>query len=633
MNKKTNYAPDVDGLRTVAVIPVILFHAGFISIGGIPIAPGGYVGVDIFFVISGFLISKIIYSEISNNAFSFTSFYARRIRRIFPALFAVYLACLAFVAFFGLLNEAAQLRNSTIASILIVSNIYFANLAGYFDAALQNNPLLHTWSLSIEEQFYVLFPILIFAIHRLPSSIRVGTLVAVLAASFVASLYLTQAYPQWAYYSVISRAWELGLGSLLAIIRPIPKARWNAELSGLVGIAMIVFSIMSYDKATAFPGAAAIWPTLGTALVIYSGLGTHKGAVTRFLSLGLLRGIGLISYSLYLWHWPVLVFGRQLGYTSKLEVIAQLVLIFVLSCLSWLLIEQPFRRGYKTVSTKTVVRSGLVAMAATCLVALLVVPVNTVLRSPNERVQAIAAFDASETLGAMQEGLCFLTSRSNDLSYFDDNACLTMAADKPNILLIGDSHAAQLTQALKDTNPQANILQATASGCLPLIGTEGADYCVEMWEKITTSILPENHFDVIVMSAFWRENTSKPALETARMLGEYADKVVIVGPNHAVDGPFPRILALSEVQNKPEIIVKAAAKYTDRVYGVDEAFAQLAPYPQNISYLSYVKEMCENGCPNYSSTGEPTLIDANHLSLSAATDFLHQAGVLVQAAE
>lgn len=316
MRDVKTYRPDIDGLRTIAVLPVLLFHAGFLSIAGIPIAPGGYVGVDVFFVISGYLISKIIHAEITGDRWSVTTFYARRVRRIFPALFVVYAACLVWAGAYGLSLDAEAVRSAVLSSVLFVSNLHFAGQSGYFDTGLQNNPLLHTWSLSIEEQFYILFPLLLISLRRASETMRFSVLALLVVASFAASVFLTATAADSAYYSLSARAWELGIGSLLAVWGPVRMSRGLAEILGISGLAAILVAILSFDKATAFPGPWAILPVLGAAAVILSG-SSEKTSASRFLSLAPLRGIGLISYSLYLWHWPVLVVMRLSGYGDR----------------------------------------------------------------------------------------------------------------------------------------------------------------------------------------------------------------------------------------------------------------------------------------------------------------------------
>lgn len=623
MSPESSYRPDIDGLRTLAVIPVILFHAGFASLGGFKLAPGGYVGVDVFFVISGFLISRIIYSEVNSGSYSVVAFYARRVRRIFPALFVVYLTCLAVGATRGILEDAEQIRNAVISSVFFVSNLYFAAHSGYFDSALQSNPLLHTWSLSIEEQFYIIIPIILLALRKQSHRVRVTVLSGLMLASLGASIYLTRTVPDQAYYSLAARAWELAIGSLLGIVTFRQLAAWQSEALGVAGLLAILAAIVTFDKATSFPGYTALLPTLGAAAIILSGM-HHRTAVARFLGCYPMRQVGLISYSLYLWHWPILVFMRQAGYGSRTDALVAIVLCFVLAWLSWRFVEQPFRKAGRGVTSTTFVAGGTAAMAVTALFAIGSVPLNAILLPMSERALAIAQFDKAPSVKSMREGSCFLTSQSNDFSLYRKDECLSVDPTRANVLLIGDSHAAQYYEAIRRSNPNANVLQATASGCLPLLNTGGERRCEDLFRFVTEEFLPANKMDVIIISGRWREESVEKAYKTAEKLLQHAKKIVIIGPNIEFFSVFPRVLVAADIRQQPDLVDFYASRTPRQV---DQAFLSRAGTRPGVSYISYYETMCRNGCPTISSSGDPSLYDENHLSLSAAVDFVKIAGL------
>lgn len=621
MADKRHYRADIDGLRALAVLPIILFHAGLLSIKGATFPGGGYVGVDIFFVISGFLISRIIYEQIGEGTYSILEFYSRRVRRIFPAMVAVYLFCLAFVAVFGVLGDAREVRNSVVASLLFVSNIHFSGQAGYFDSVLQNNPLLHTWSLSIEEQFYVLFPILLFALRGLSERARIAVLAGLVIASLITCILMTEMDPVWAYYSIFARAWELGIGGLLAISKPRIASSSLARLMGIAGFSAIVMALVAFNKTTPFPGVAAVLPTVGTALVILAG--QHRdGLVTQMLSLQPVRWIGLISYSLYLWHWPLIVFARQLGFSSRTDMWAVLLAAFVVSVLSWRFIEQPFRRGGNRKPAGRWVGQGAVAMGFTAAIALAVVPLNAAIRPPNAQIDRLAAFNPHPSIRAMRGGSCFLSGKYH-LADFNVGDCLTPSADRKNVLLLGDSHAAQLNAMLRAHNPGVNIMQATASGCLPLLGSQGRATCVDLWRDVTRRFLPKHHLDAIILAGYWSASSPERAIATARALSAYADEVLIIGPNPTYTIPFPRALAVAESDHDLATLDRYRTVLPREV---DDRFETLAPFPARVHYISYFRTICRTRCPLYSSSGEPTDFDRNHLSLSATGDFIRAAG-------
>jgi peptidoglycan/LPS O-acetylase OafA/YrhL len=350
------------------VLSVVVFHA-------FPqLVPGGFVGVDIFFVISGFLITRILLSDLRNGHFSLLAFYDRRIRRIFPALFAV-LAVSTVVA--GLLLTPTDLDlylDSFLGTALFSSNFVFWGQAGYFDGAAELKPLLHTWSLAVEEQFYILFPLILWAAGRLRLQRRILWigLLGSLALSVVAVRYRTD----FAYYLIPSRAWELLIGAVIAI-DALPEIRSRIALRnalGFAGLALILVSLFRLDRYTPFPGLAALLPCGGAALLIYSGLGGET-VVGRMLSSKAIVSLGLISYSAYLWHWPILSFARyEIGPLSIVQSLAAVAVTFVLAALSWRIIERPFRHRSDPLLTATspgewrVVRTGLCAVAICALV-------------------------------------------------------------------------------------------------------------------------------------------------------------------------------------------------------------------------------------------------------------------------
>jgi peptidoglycan/LPS O-acetylase OafA/YrhL len=300
------YRPEIDGLRAIAVLAVVIYHAA------IPGFSGGFVGVDIFFVISGYLITSIIAKDISLKTFTYASFYERRIRRIFPALFAMAFFFTVAAVLFLPPDKLSVYAKSLIAMTLFGSNVLFwkdRGPEGYFDTSSQTEPLLHTWTLGVEEQFYLLFPIFMIALSRTSRESRIFSLLVFAAGSFCLSIWATSYKPFAAFYLLPFRGWELLIGSILAVgAIPAPKCRATNELLGLCGLFLIAWAIFGY---TPFPGLNALFPCAGTWLIIYScahGPSLPKSA----LSVRYMVFVGTLSYSIYLWHWPLLVFGRVL---------------------------------------------------------------------------------------------------------------------------------------------------------------------------------------------------------------------------------------------------------------------------------------------------------------------------------
>ena len=336
----SQYRPDIDGLRAVAVIPVLLYHAG--------IAPftGGYVGVDIFFVISGYLITAIILEDVGKSRFSILKFYERRIRRIFPALFVVLAVCLFVGSLLLMPADFRRLGATVAAASLSASNLLLVRQTGYFDTGAEVNPLLHTWSLAVEEQFYLVFPLLAAAMLLVGARAFLIALVTLSILSFGWSILHLVRDPSGAFYLPGGRAWELLLGAMIFAGRQFVGApRWLAELLGITGAGLIFWSVLAYSASTPFPGVYALVPCLGAAFIICSGA-WHRTMVARALSLRVFVFIGVISYSLYLWHWPMIGLTKYYLMRDMTSPEALLVLVAsgAVALLSWRYIEVPFRR-------------------------------------------------------------------------------------------------------------------------------------------------------------------------------------------------------------------------------------------------------------------------------------------------
>lgn len=363
------YRKDIDGLRALAVVPVVLFHAGFTQFSG------GFVGVDVFFVISGFLITGIIRHGMEKGHYSVREFYERRIRRILPAFVAVTLVTLLLGWWLLLPDDFKAYGTSLWSSALFGSNIAFWQSSGdYFATPSEHQPLLHMWSLSVEEQFYIFFPLLIFALYKFKvQRFAIPFLLAIFLISLAISVYGAVYVPVATFYLLPTRAWELLAGGLLAYgIVSAPQNRIQAEIENLVGLALIVASIFLLNSHSFFPGAAAVLPVLGAVLILHAGTGNWPTTVSNLLTLWPVRFIGLISYSLYLWHWPIIVFTRYYLVEIGLpEMILMVLASVVVAAASWRYIEAPFRQRRDGLSQTRLfaVAGGLLATLAVAGVA------------------------------------------------------------------------------------------------------------------------------------------------------------------------------------------------------------------------------------------------------------------------
>lgn len=350
------YRPEIDGLRALAVVAVVLFHASLKC-------PGGYVGVDVFFVISGYLITSLILRDLHAGRFSLADFWERRARRILPALSVMVLATLLAGGLLFLPSDYEALGKSAIAQALLAANIFFwrddSTRGGYFGPTSEERPLLHTWSLAVEEQFYVFFPLMLLGLFwfkrfRQPRALCWLLFLGVCAGLLLAA-YGVHRHPGAAFYLLPTRAWELLYGAWIAALPAacVPKGRWQREAASWLGLAAMLLPCWLYSKETPFPGLAALPPCLGAALFIWGNgrlAGTNGSALTsagRLLALRPVVFVGLISYSLYLWHWPVLVFGKYWWFqpwTPWHYRAGLLMTASVLAVLSWRWVETPFRR-------------------------------------------------------------------------------------------------------------------------------------------------------------------------------------------------------------------------------------------------------------------------------------------------
>ena len=332
------YRREIDGLRSVAVLPVILFHAGF------TVFSGGYVGVDVFFVISGFLITTILLGDLERGEFSILRFYERRARRILPALFTVMVVCVPFAWALMMPVELRGFGHSLAAVSLFISNVLFWQESGYFDTSAEEKPLLHTWSLAVEEQYYLLFPVMLFFLWKAGRNPTLTVLCALSLISLAAAEWGARNAPTANFYLIPFRAWELFAGSICALLaRDGAALKPNGVLGGL-GLGLIAVSVFLFDSTTPFPSLYALAPVVGTALVIlYATPTTLPG---RLLATRPMVGVGLISYSAYLWHQPLFAYARlALRETPPMALMSALALAsLVLAWISWRFIEQPFRR-------------------------------------------------------------------------------------------------------------------------------------------------------------------------------------------------------------------------------------------------------------------------------------------------
>ncbi|MGP3696350.1 acyltransferase family protein [Rhodobacter sp. NSM] len=501
------YRPDVDGLRSLAILPILLFHAG------VTLFSGGYIGVDIFFVISGFLITTIIRDDLAAGRFSIATFYERRARRILPALFfTLALTTIAAVILF-LPAQLVDYAKSLFGTATFTANFYFWKNSGYFETSAQLRPLLHTWSLAVEEQFYLVVPVAIWAVWRFVRRAEMAVLLIALAGSLALSVYMTERGPTANFFLLPTRAWELLLGSLVAVLPARIALRGIAnEAVALSGLALTLAPVFLYTESTPFPGVTAIPPCLGTALMIWTGRSAPT-LVSRLLSLEPLVGIGRISYSLYLVHWPICVFLLYvtLEQPGPLQVVSIVALSFLLALVSYRWVEQPFRHRTTLAWRPALFGSAIAGLAGFALVGVgLVQSGGLPARHPEWQV-ANGGATGGESGNSWHNGTCFF-EQDWQFGNWDAEACQIVANEGKRVLLWGDSYAAHYVPGLQSQTASIphRIWQYTQAGCPPVLSYYSfARPSCQAFNAHALELIDGLDIDTVVLSARWVDMRSR----------------------------------------------------------------------------------------------------------------------------
>jgi peptidoglycan/LPS O-acetylase OafA/YrhL len=624
------YRPDIDGLRGIAVLSVVLFHGGFSTFSG------GYVGVDVFFVISGFLITNIILREFDQQQYSTIRFYERRIRRIFPALFTTLILTMSIGALLFIPSEFKNLAESAVAVTLFASNALFRKQSGYFDAPAENKPLLHTWSLAVEEQFYIAFPLVLIGIRRFLGARYVVCLGVLASVSLGLSVYGTYNHPLATFYLAPTRSWELLIGALLAcgIQTPAMSVR-SRNLVGAAGLLLIGFSIFVFDSKTLFP-LSAVLPTLGAALVIDTG--RHRSGMGWVLSNKPLVFLGWISYSLYLLHWPLIVIAKKLAIVelTKYQMTCILALAVGLAAFSWYFVERPFRAKH------IVNRWPLFPMAGAfmlCAVATGLYIVHT--GGLPQRFKGNTFLDSELTDSTWVP--CY--GRSPDKS---EGLCKVGHVDaEPSFLLWGDSHAAALAPALNlsaESNSAGGFL-ATRPGCPALLSIERQGHdCGEFSQSVIQHLESHKELKTVILVSRWsayafgrykaergdefrlRYTGNSEESENSRMIDEGLKRtvaklltmnrqIVLVRPVPEVGYEVPSAYAVASITGRDidALIAPTRREYDARNEFVLRLFDSLVNL-YSVRTVDVTKGLCDNTRCRVTDAGRTLYSDNNHLS-------------------
>jgi len=614
-----NFRWDIQGLRAISVLFVLIFHINP------DVLPGGYLGVDIFFVISGYLILGFIWKRLEQNNFSIFQFYTKRIYRLAPAFLTVVVIS-TLVGYFVLLpNEGLTYIESLVSTLFYFSNFYFYSQSDYFNSTMEFAPLLHTWSLSVEEQFYIVFPIILLMIYKIKkeSIIHILLFLALLSLCF-SQLAIHYEQNSFAFFASPTRFFQFIIGGIVSIA--VPKNTFSRSLNDILmilGLTIIGISVYFYTAQTPTPGINAIWPSFGAVLVLYSGVNTRY--TTVLLSNSLFIWIGNISYSLYLWHWPLIVYYK-LRFNPILTITEQ-VLLFMFSIvfgfLSWKYIEERTRGGYLVKFNVFYLH-----ILLSIILAVMSYYIFTVFQSQNvsykKKVEKYINYDASHEFRASQ---CFLTSADKSMDDYKTDECVVWTKEKKNYLLIGDSHAAHYYRAMASLLKENETLtQVNASGCVPILSSTWGDKpCKELFKWTFDTLIREKHFDVIIISMANFHHTSNVAIQKSmQYIAEHTDKIVFLGRTMRYKQPLPRLLLKLSKGEESSFIHKIAGDYE---YTLNlETNLQEVLKVDKLNYISILKLMCteEQSCRTLTPEGIPMYFDKDHFTEDGALYILKQ---------
>jgi peptidoglycan/LPS O-acetylase OafA/YrhL len=614
-----HYRPDIDGLRAIAVCLVIAYHYQLAPI------PGGFIGVDVFFVISGYLITGILRREMMTGRFSPWQFYERRFRRIAPPLLVVVASTLAAGWFFLLPPDYESLGRQSAAALVGASNLFFWDTSGYFERSAAMQPLLHTWSLGVEEQFYLVWPLLFTAATRISTPERrqrilAVTISAVVVISFLASAVAVVSDPSAAFYLPMFRAWELALGAALVFL-PRLKGDVTAQGGALLGLSLIGLASLTITELSPFPGPLALAPCLGAALVIWPK--DTRTVVESILSARPVVWIGKLSYSLYLWHWPVLVLYRHehLGaYPDKTAAALLVTLCASLSILTYVLIETPFRNSVQT-PRKRLLSIGIPATAAVLVTSIVVLGADGF----PQRLPTGITWEG-EHLQSPQRTLCH-QARLGTLP--PTSGCLLgMVSAVPDTVLWGDSHGVELSGALADLYRRDGraLVQITLSSCPPALGYASSKrpFCAADNERILDYLQKDHTVKTVVLVSrhlYHRKQVGEQYADgfiaTIRQLTSQGRKVVVLGPTPDYPESVPLVIARMQWHGGTQGGTIPFQEW-------ERARADIAPLMRAISEIpgaiivDPTAVFCDTAICRFVQNGKPMLFDDNHPSIYAA---------------
>lgn len=613
------YRKDIDGLRALAVLPVILFHAHIFGFSG------GFVGVDVFFVISGYLITTIILTEKQKNQFSLVRFYERRVRRIAPALFFIMFTTFIASSFWLNPDHFVDFSESLIAVSLFSSNILFWQESGYWGAENELKPLLHTWSLAVEEQYYVLFPLAVSLFWRY--GIKVNFIILLLAAlaSLILSHTLAYTNPTSNFFLLPTRGWELAAGGIIAYYclyfrTPTPSGHQNklSEFFSFLGVGLIFYSILTFDSATPFPSLYALFPTIGAALIILHS--NESNVVGKVLSSKPFVGIGLISYSAYLWHQPIFALLRHmsLGKPSPAVFLLGSSLSLILAYVTWKFIEEPIRRN-STFSRKTIFSFFFIGSLLFIVLGLIGIKLSGFPGRYPEAIADIARMQGqlvNQERHTLKEAICNQRLTPTICGRIDPN--------KKNILIVGDSHGPDGLNILATAMINANFLIADKGGCPLLHNLNGVSYTYRECDKFNQNRFKEistviDQIDVVVISQFISQKRVDEMKKLFTWFDKVALEVVVFGAGPWFHDYLSTLILKYGSLEDIDIVLNQFSNHSQ--FDASSELERFVLENEGV-FINKQEYFCPNNvCKVMTEDGVPILFDSHHLTLDAAKSF------------
>lgn len=616
MESSVAHRSDIDGLRAIAVLAVIFYHYGADWL------PGGFTGVDVFFVISGYIITVRIRQDIEKDAFSLFEFYIRRIKRIYPPLILILIFCLLFGWYFYLTSDYVMLSKSVMFATIGVSNLYFLNNTDYFDPAADTHSLLHTWSLGVEEQFYLVWPITLCIGVRLIRSPILLRLVLVCAAgsAFAYAVWYVGYDPKGAFYLPHARMWELATGAAIAYF-PALRSKVATELMTTAGLGLITFGFLTITAQSKFPGMNALCPCLGAALIVWPKV--TQGLSSAPLVWWPMRHIGLISYGLYLWHWPLLVFYNHLYLQAPpdLETTAGLLLTtFVLSGISYILLELPIRNA------------GPAAAWGTVAVCIAIIGASSVIYFGNGLPSRLP-----DQVVLLAEGVndynkrrpqCHRTYEHNPpLDYscrYGNQSVSSVAA------IWSDSHGVELGEAIGNIMEEnsESIIGITYSSCPPAMNFKAPlqKGCEKFNESVLRYLLSHPEIKTVYLAAYYEfylnsdsKNELFPGIELAvRELARAGKRIIIIASNPEMGIRIPQAAAQLAMVGQVETLAISKEEHVKFSASAREFIDNLSKTYAGVEIFDPAEALCDDEMCPMVRDGKPMLFDDNHLSRAGA---------------